>query len=184
VKSECHATDKALRAPMSMIPLRIYLYAALLAALAGGIWYYGHTRYAAGELAGNVKVAHLTAQHAQEAQHVADLTVVASEAARNSEHKQALALDAIAAQYEQDKNDAQAAADRTIADLRAGNVRLRRRWACPPSASMPGTSASTAQSDADAADREASAARIIHAAADADNQIKRLQDTLRDERKL
>jgi hypothetical protein len=171
-----------------MIPPRIYLYAALLAALlaalAGGVWYYGHTRYAAGELAGNVKVAHLTSQHAQEARRIAELTVVASEAARSSERKQAQALDAIAAQYEKDKTDAQATSDRTIADLRSGNVRLRRRWACPPAASVPGTSASTAQSDADATDREASAARIIHAAADADNQIKRLQDTLRDERKL
>ena len=58
-----------------------------------------------------------------------DAGLKASEAARTHEHAEAIRFQGVAQQYEQDKADAQAKADRTIADLRAGNLRLRDQWA-------------------------------------------------------
>jgi uncharacterized protein involved in exopolysaccharide biosynthesis len=98
-----------------------------------------------------------------------------SEAARVTEHAQADKLQAIAQQYEQDKTDAQAKADRTIADLRAGTVRLRNEWQGCPARSVPATAGSTGQPDGDAELRAAGAADLVRIAASADAQIRGLQ---------
>ena len=99
--------------------------------------------------------------------------------ARKAEQEKAQAIAAIADQYEQDKANAQKAADRTIADLRAGNLRLQNRWrGC-----VPGTPASPGEPDAAAADREQGAADIVRAAAEADAQIRALQDIVKADRK-
>lgn len=90
----------------------------------------------------------------------------------------------ITAQNEQDKRDAQAAADRLAADLRAGNVKLRNRWqGCQATGRVSGAAASAAESDAAARDREESAGRAIRAADEADATIRALQKILREERK-
>lgn len=86
-------------------------------------------------------------------------------------HAQDLAR--IAAEYEQDKIDAQAAADRVVADLRADNLRLSKRWAgCP---AVPQAAATAGQPDAAADDRAESAGRIVRAAAECDAQVRGLQ---------
>jgi hypothetical protein len=62
---------------------------------------------------------------------VADHATALAEAeakARKAERDAALRVSQIAEQHEQDKRNAQIAADRTIADLRAGNVQLREHW--------------------------------------------------------
>jgi uncharacterized protein involved in exopolysaccharide biosynthesis len=105
-----------------------------------------------------------------------------SEAARVSEHAQADKLQAIAQQYEQDKTDAQAKADRTIADLRAGTVRLRNEWQGCPARGVPATAGSTGQPDAGAELRAKGAGDLIGNAAAADAEIRRLQDILKAER--
>lgn len=79
--------------------------------------------------------------------------------------------------YEKELHDAQDDADRTIADLRAGNLRLRKQWQCPAIASAgvstPAAGGSVAAGSAD--DRDQSAGRIVRAAAEADAQIRALQ---------
>lgn len=88
----------------------------------------------------------------------------------------------IAAQYEREKVNAQAAADRTIADLRAGTLRLRERWQGCEARSMSAPAGSSGEPDAAAADRAESAGRIVRAADEADAQIRALQDFIRSER--
>ncbi len=94
------------------------------------------------------------------------------------------AQNAVSAAYEKGKNDAEAAAKRTIADLRNGTVVMRERWtACKASADLPTAPPDPSEPDATAADREQSAGRIVQAAAQCDAQVKGLQELLSLERK-
>lgn len=98
-----------------------------------------------------------------------------------AERAAAKRANAIAAQYEQDKIHAEADAKRTVADLRAGNLRLRAQWkGCETG--LPQADGAAGQPDAVADDRAESAGRIIRAADEADAQIKGLQDFIRSER--
>ena len=99
--------------------------------------------------------------------------------ARDAEHAKAEQIAAIANQYEQDKANAQKAADRTIADLRAGNLRLQNRWRGCVSGATPGPG----EPDAAADDRAASAGRIVQAADEADATIRALQEIVKADRK-
>ena len=100
------------------------------------------------------------------------------EAAR---YKDALtdAQNAVSAAYEKGKKDAEATAKRTVADLRAGNLVLRDRWAsCQASADLPRAAANSSEPDAGTADRAESAGRIVQAAAQCDAQVRGLQQIL------
>lgn len=98
------------------------------------------------------------------------------------EREQAKRANEIAAQYEQDKRDAEAAGKRVADDLRAGSVRLREQWrGCEDR--MSGVAPAPGEPDAAADDRAESAGRIVRAAREADDQIKRLQDFILSERK-
>ena len=100
-------------------------------------------------------------------------------AARKAEAEKAQAIAAIADRYEQDKREADEAQKRLVADLRAGAVRLQDRWrGC-----VSDVAATAAERDAAAADREASATRVVRAARDADDQIRALQDIVKADRK-
>ena len=88
----------------------------------------------------------------------------------------------IAAQYEQDKLNAEAAAKRTADDLRAGNLRFRKLWEGCQAERVPQANGAAGQPDAAADDRAESAGRIVRAADDADAQIRALQDFIRSER--
>lgn len=100
----------------------------------------------------------------------------------DAERAKAAELADIAAKYEQEKTDAQAAADRTIADLRAGNVRLQHRWAgCP---AVPQATPAAGQPDGAADDRAESAGRIVRAAAECDAQVRGLQAVILADRKV
>ena len=151
----------------------IWVYAAILALGVIGLQRVEVSHYKA-------QLSAVTTKHAVEAQHVAELTAKASEAARAAEHGQAQAFEAIATRYEQDKADALTAQAGVIADLRAGNLRLRDRWATQGLATQ--VAASAGKPDAAADDRAASAGRIVRAARDADDQIRGLQAVLRAER--
>ena len=113
----------------------------------------------------------------------------ASERAAEQEanrYKDALATaqNAVSAAYEKGKKDAEATAKRTVADLRAGNLVLRDRWAsCQASADLPRAAANSSEPDAGAADRAESAGRIVQAAAQCDAQVRGLQELLLLERK-
>ena len=102
--------------------------------------------------------------------------------ARDREREAAKRANAIAAKYEQDKIDAEAAAKRTADDLRAGNLRLRQQWEGCKAGGVPQVNRAAGQPDAAADDRAESAGRIVRAADDADAQIRALQDFIRSER--
>jgi hypothetical protein len=107
----------------------------------------------------------------------------AQKAARAVEAEQAARADAVAQSYEQGKTDAQATADRVAADLDAGDLRLRDIWQSAATRCLSNLGDATGQLDAARRDREASASRIVLAAAEADNQIAGLQAFIRAERK-
>ena len=108
----------------------------------------------------------------------------ATEAASRHKDELAAAQNAVSAAYEKGKSDAEAAAKRTIADLRNGTVVMRERWtACKTSADLPATAAAPSEPDAGTGDREESAGRIVQAADQCDAQVKGLQELLRLERK-
>jgi len=103
-----------------------------------------------------------------------------SERRREAEQVRAQRMYELAAEYEQERKDAQAVADRTIADLRAGNVRLREQWRGCPEPHMPGLDASAGEPDAAERDREESAGRIVRAAVECDAQVRGLQGVIRE----
>lgn len=154
--------------------MKLYMYGGVLAALvlAFGVfgWRMHHAGYAAGESAGNAKVAVLTAQYAQ-------ATAKAEAGARAKERVAAVAMTQIQnTYYQQGVTDANAKADAVIAGLRAGTLRLRRQWAgCEAAASVSASSARVVSADAAAARRAESAAAIVRVGADADAQIRALQ---------
>ena len=107
--------------------------------------------------------------------------LAAERAARAEEQARAEAVDRIAGAYEKGKADAQAAAERVAADLRAGNLQLRDRWqGCQ--ARLSGAAIAAGEPDAAARDREESAGRIVRAAAECDAQVRGLQALIRAER--
>ena len=108
----------------------------------------------------------------------------ATEAASRHKDELAAAQNKVSAAYEKGKSDAEATAKRTVADLRAGNLVLRDRWAsCQASADLPRAAANPSEPDAGTGDREESAGRIVQAADQCDAQVKGLQELLRLERK-
>lgn len=87
----------------------------------------------------------------------------------------------IAAKYEQDKINAEADAKRTVDDLRAGNLRLRKLWqGCE--GRLPEADGGSGKPDAISDDRAESAGRIVRAADEADAQIMALQRFILSER--
>ena len=108
---------------------------------------------------------------------------VATETANRYKDALATAQNAVSAAYEKGKADAEANAKRIVADLRAGNLVLRDRWAsCQASSGLPRPTPDTSEPDARTADRDESAGRIVQAAAQCDAQVKGLQSLLRLER--
>ncbi|ALN79497.1 hypothetical protein [Lysobacter antibioticus] len=90
------------------------------------------------------------------------------------ERRRADTANAIAAKYEQEKQDAESNGAAVVAGLRAGTLRLQDRWAgCE--ARLSAASRRAGEPDAEAEDRTASAGRIVRAAADCDAQVRGLQ---------
>jgi len=134
--------------------------------------------------AGAIKLAAVTTANAQSAQHIAELAEQASEQARAAEQAQAAGIAAIDSQHEQDIHDAKANADRTIANLRAGTLRLRSEWSCTPARATEVSRAASGAGvpDANAELRAEGAGHLIGDADEADAEIKALQAILRQER--
>jgi len=132
---------------------------------------------------GSVAIAHRAADSAAAARDVAtgERDSARAELAQakkiiTTERVNAVKANALAAQYERDKADAQAASDLVVADLRAGNVRLHQRWqAALATGELSAAAAAASGVDGGAADREASAGRIIGAAATCEAQVVGLQ---------
>lgn len=99
------------------------------------------------------------------------------------ERARAQRLNEIAQQYETERANAQAEADRVIADLRSGNLRLHQRWqACDATARVSAAATAPGLVDGGAADRAESASRIVRAAAECDAQVRGLQAVIQADR--
>ncbi|SBV37843.1 conserved hypothetical protein [uncultured Stenotrophomonas sp.] len=132
---------------------------------------------------GSVAIAHRAADNAAAARAVAegerdDARAALAQAAHviTNERANAAAASAVAARYEKDKADAQAASDRLVADLRAGNQRLHARWqAAIATSELSAAAAAASIADGGAASRYESAGRAIGAADACDAQVRGLQ---------
>lgn len=163
-------------------PIRPYLSAIKLVVFAiiiGAAFFYGRgCGKQAGEAvirATEVKQARAEAKAALESKRLADV-----QAARYQTRSESMA--ATATQYQEALKDANRKHDRTVADLRAGNLRLRQQWrGCPVPTSGEATP-SESGTDEDADLRADDSGNLVRAGAQCDAWIKTLQQTLRDER--
>lgn len=157
-----------------MTVLNGYIAAALmlvLAAVGASGYYYGSKH--AGANAEIAMAEHLAADKKAEAEQ--------QDRVRKLEQSLAVAQTKVSNAYERGKKDAKATGAAIAADLRAGNLRLQRRWeGCEARLSDP--SSASGEPDAASRDRSDSAGRIVSAAAQCDAQVKGLQDLLTAER--
>lgn len=134
---------------------------------------------------GALKLAQAQAAHETALAQVAERALAAEKSARAREQTQAERFAAQAAQYEQDKSHAQADADSTIADLRAGNLRLRREWqGCAERADhLPEAAAAAGGPDAAAGLRQQGAGDLVRITDQCTAQVRGLQSLLIEERR-
>ncbi|HDS1303531.1 TPA: endopeptidase [Stenotrophomonas maltophilia] len=132
---------------------------------------------------GSVSIAHRAADQAASSRDAMEAERDAARAEANAaaetlkaERISASAANALASKYEKEKNDAQNASDRLVADLLAGNQRLHQRWqASVATAELSAAAAAASQPDGRADDRIESAGRAVGAAAQCDAQVRGLQ---------
>ena len=104
-------------------------------------------------------------------------------AQQTAEQNQAVAINKAAKAYEQGKADAEASNAAVVAGLRDGTLRLRDQWAaCKATSAAVSSAPSGREPDGSADDRNASAGRIVRAAAQCDAQVIGLQKALMGER--
>ena len=143
--------------------IRAYLAAAAL--LAGlSFWAGWEWRVRSANLADSRK--EVAESRAETAAHVA---------ARTAEHEQADKLAEIGAKHEEDREAAAAVPAAVVADLRAGNVRLRREWAGCETQRLSEASAAAVERDALAQRREQLAGEIVRIGRDADDHVRACQ---------
>ena len=146
---------------------------ALALAFGAGAW--------VGYQPGSAKAAKAETALAQYRQEAAEQIAAAESMARQAEHRHAADMARIGQEHQEALRNAQAGYDRTVADLRSGNLRLQERWrSC--AASLPGPGGAAGQPDAAADDRSESAGRIVRAAAECDAQVLGLQGVIRADR--
>jgi hypothetical protein len=103
-----------------------------------------------------------------------------SEAARKAEQAQAAKYAEVEARHQQELTDAQGKADRVVADLRAGNLSLRRHWqGCQATAGLSSAAARAAFDAETARLREEAAGRVVRLGAECDARIRGLQGLIR-----
>lgn len=103
----------------------------------------------------------------------------AADEARAKERSQSDAMAKIGEKHELDRQVAEGVADSVVADLRAGNYRLRNELASCETSRLSSAAASASQRDAGAISREEIAAAAIRIARDADDQLRACQAVVR-----
>lgn len=118
-----------------------------------------------------------SADLAESRQQVSQLAgqVEAVQGARQVEQAQGQALADIGAKHEEDREAAEAVPAAVVADLRAGNVRLRKEWAGCETRLLSQAVASTVERDALAQRREQLAGEIVRIGRDADDHVRACQ---------
>lgn len=155
--------------------LAIAFWLACMAAIA-------YKAYGDGAAAGAARVANMQDERDNERVRFALEHAQAMEDQAKRYQTRAEAMSATAQQYQEALNDANRKHDRTVADLRAGNLRLRQQWrGCPVPA--PGEAPTGGRGhDAGADLRETGAGDLVRIAAACDAQIVGLQQILMGER--
>jgi len=117
------------------------------------------------------------AEKAEATGHAAAATAAVAQVnqARATEHTQAAVLADIGAKHEEDRRAAEAVPDAVVADLRAGNLRLRDDLATCSTARLSEAVAGTVERDAGAQLRGEVAGAIVRAGRDADDQLRACQ---------
>lgn len=163
---------------MSLALLLKYWPQALGVALIGFLlWKVGNALYEAGENAATAKYEKVIASYAQ-------AEAKAQEKARAEEQAKAEALAQVAEEYERGKKDGKASADRVVADLLAGNQRLRDIWQGHQATDrVSGSTASPGEFDAEARLRFAGVGSVLATVAECEAQVEGLQKVVIEDRK-
>ncbi len=103
----------------------------------------------------------------------------AADEARAKERSQSDAMARIGERHELDRQASEGIADSVVADLRAGNYRLRNELASCETSRLSSAAASASERDAGAVSREEIAAAAIRIARDADDQLRACQAVVR-----
>lgn len=175
------AAGKVAGAFLKAIPARVWLAIALIGALATSHLWYGSARYSAAEKRGNEKLAALQGEFDAYSAQVQENARIAQKIAFHVEQNQRDAFAAIDAKHKKDLTDAKLKHDAVVADLRAGNLRLRKHWqgCTAPVGDMPQAAGAAGVVDDDAELRAADAGNLVRLAAEADAQIVGLQSALK-----
>lgn len=110
--------------------------------------------------------------------------VEAVQGARIIEQSQGQALANIGAKHEEDRTAAEAVPAAVAADLRNGNVRLRKEWAGCETRLLSQAVASTVERDALAQSRAELAGAVVRVGRDADDQLAACQAVIKADRGL
>lgn len=115
--------------------------------------------------------ANAATRRAELAEAVADTLAEAIDA----ERAKAAELAEIGNQLEEDRTHAETVPAAVAADLRAGNIRLRREWQGCETQRLSDATAAAIERDALAASRDEAAGRIVRIGRDADDQLRACQ---------
>lgn len=108
--------------------------------------------------------------------------VLAVQGARALEQTKGQELAKIGAKHEQDREAAEAVPAAVVADLRAGNLQLRRQWAACETSRVSESAAGIAERDALAELRAKDQGDLVRIGRDADDQVKACQAVVRTDR--
>lgn len=160
-------------AVIKLVPWKVYaIIAAVLIAYIGGKMLYN----AGADNMERTKNQEIAAIHA-DYKAAADRQLLANTI---TEKLRAAEAASIKANYERGLKDAKNKADKVIADLTTGNLRLRKQWrGCSQTT---GADASTGSADEEADLRNTDAGNLVRLAAEADTQIEALQAIIRSDR--
>lgn len=165
------------------------LIAALLVAF--GVLAYGHGKHVA-NATWEAKVAKMERDQAEALAKAHQERADAEQHARDIEAQRAADMAALDEQHTKEMNDAKADAERTIADLRAGTLRLRERFTCSagarqvPGSTQAGTSTSVGDGAATHGLQREDAEFLVRESADATSEalkLKACQAIVRGDRK-
>lgn len=106
----------------------------------------------------------------------------AVQAARATEQASTQTLTDIGTQHEEDRRDAETVPAAVAADLRDGNLRLRREWQGCEAQRLSEAAAAAGERDALTASRDALAGDLVRVARDADDQLRACQAVIQADR--
>ena len=150
-----------------------------LAALVAAIWWHGEAQFDRGVAAERA----VWVKKEVDAKDAAEKALRKAEAAaRETERRHADELDAVASKLILERAKGYEERERTIADLRAGNLRLRREWQGCEARGLPEAGAGAGGGDGDAELRRSGAADLVRIGRESDAKLAACQAVIRADR--